>query len=226
MAQQYISEAVESFSVIERVSEENPNTKDLFIEGIFLQAEVKNRNRRVYPLQVAKSAVDKYRENYIKTGRSLGELGHPAANSGINLHLTSHIVQSLEQDGNNFMGRAKILDTPMGKIAKTLITEGVRLGVSLRGNAMLSNRNGVKYVTSDFSLLAIDIVADPSMPDAFVNGIMEQSKEFCEQGIIAEEQYEYLSESLNHLTSERMTEEKLLTIFEKFAKTLSKNKDL
>lgn len=195
--------------------------KNYYIEGIFLQADVQNRNRRIYPLQTVKSAVKKYDQQYIKTGRALGELGHPE-NSGINLHLASHKIQKLQADNKNFIGRAKIIDTPMGKIAKTLIDEGVRLGVSLRGFGDTEEKNGVSYVKENFQLTTVDIVADPSMPDAFVNGIMESCQYYCQSGELLQEDYDYVQKSISNLTKAKINEGQLLNLFENFMTKLSK----
>ena len=158
---------------VEFLSEEKNGKKSHFIEGVFLQSEIKNKNGRVYPQGVLAREVAKYDEHHIQKGRALGELGHPEGPS-INLDRVSHKIESLREDGNNFIGRAKILETPMGNIAKNLLDEGVRLGVSSRGMGSLKEKDGVNFVADDFMLAtAADIVADPSAPDAFVNGIME-----------------------------------------------------
>ena len=146
---------------VEFLSEEKNGKKSHFIEGVFLQSEIKNKNGRVYPQGVLAREVAKYDENHIQKGRALGELGHPEGPS-INLDRVSHKIESLKESGNNFIGRAKILDTPMGNIAKNLIDEGVRLGVSSRGMGSLKEKDGVNFVADDFMLAtAADIVADP-----------------------------------------------------------------
>ena len=163
----------EEISKVKFITEEKNGKKSLYIEGIFLQADIKNRNGRCYPMETLNREVTRYTDNYISKGRALGELGHPDGPT-VNLDRVSHMITSLKEDGNNFVGKAKILDTPMGKIASSLISEGVKLGVSSRGIGSLVERNGVRYVSDDFMLAtAADIVADPSAPDAFVNGIME-----------------------------------------------------
>ena len=158
--------------------------KNYFIEGVFLQAELKNKNGRMYPFKTLQREVAKYDENFITKGRALGELGHPEGPS-INLDRVSHKIESLREDGNNFIGRAKILDTPNGKIAKSLLDEGVSLGVSSRGMGSLRKEDGCNIVEDDFMLAtAADIVADPSAPDAFVAGIMEGKEWVWDNGIL------------------------------------------
>ena len=148
--------------------------KGIFIEGIFMQADKQNRNGRLYPKGIMEGALNQYQE-LIREKRSLGELGHPP-NPTVNLDKVSHLITSLKFEGNDVIGRAKILDTPMGKIAQNFIEEGVRLGVSSRGLGSLKERNGVNEVQNDFHLATVDIVADPSAPDAFVTGIMESAE--------------------------------------------------
>jgi len=147
--------------------------KNFFIEGVFMQGNLKNRNGRMYPMETLMKEVKRYNKEYIEKNRAYGELGHPQGPT-INLDRVSHMIKELRQDGNNVMGKAKIMDTPMGNIVKNLMTEGCSLGVSSRGMGSLQQKNGVNMVQSDFQLAtAADIVADPSAPDAFVNGIME-----------------------------------------------------
>lgn len=178
-----ITEEIES---IEIITEERNGKKTLYITGPFLQAEITNRNGRCYPHSILEREVGRYNEKFIKSGRALGELGHPDGPT-VNLDRVSHMITSLHSEGNNFIGKAKILDTPMGNIAKSLLDEGVRLGVSSRGIGSLVERNGIKYVSDDFMLAtAADIVADPSAPDAFVQGIMEGKEWVWEGGILKE----------------------------------------
>ncbi len=147
--------------------------KNFFIEGVFMQGNLKNRNGRMYPMETLMKEVNRYNKEYIQKNRAYGELGHPQGPT-INLDRVSHMIKELRQDGNNVMGKAKIMDTPMGNIVKNLMAEGCSLGVSSRGMGSLQQKNGVNMVQSDFQLAtAADIVADPSAPDAFVNGIME-----------------------------------------------------
>ena len=165
-----ITEQIEDVKII---TEGTGDSKKLYIEGVFLQSELRNRNGRVYPFAVLEKEVNRYNEEYVKTNRALGELGHPDGPS-VNLDRVSHRITSLKAEGNNFMGKAQILGTPMGKIAESLLGEGVQLGVSSRGMGSIDKREDANYVMDDFMLAtAADIVADPSAPDAFVNGIME-----------------------------------------------------
>jgi hypothetical protein len=157
--------------------------KKYAIEGIFAQAEAKNRNGRIYPKSVMESAVHRYDEEQVKTGRAVGELNHPDG-PGINLDKVSHRITKLEWKGNDVVGKAHILETPMGKIVQGLLEGGVKLGVSTRGMGNLVERNGVKYVKDDFMLSTVDIVQDPSAPSAFVNGIMEGVEWVWDNGII------------------------------------------
>ena len=166
-----IREEIETAKVT--ITEGKNGKKNHFIEGVFLQGEIKNRNGRMYPISTLQREAVNYNKKYIEKGRALGELGHPDGPT-INLDRVSHLITSLKQEGNNYVGKARLLDTPMGNIAKNLIDEGAKLGVSSRGLGTIRERDGVKVVMDDFMLAtAADIVADPSAPDAFVNGIME-----------------------------------------------------
>ena len=177
----------EVFEDLQFITEEKG--KNLFIEGVFLQANKKNRNGRVYPTEVLQREVKRYTENYVDKNRAYGELGHPAGPT-INLERVSHMIKELKQDGDNFIGKAKIMtETPMGAIAKNLIGEGATLGVSSRGMGSVKKSSGTDVVQNDFYLAtAADIVADPSAPDAFVNGIMEGKEWVWENGVIKEAQ--------------------------------------
>ena len=178
--------------------------KQQYIKGIFLQSEIKNQNGRVYPYAVLKKQVNKFNENFVKKDRALGELGHPSGPT-VNLERVSHVITELYEDGKNFVGKAKVIDTPNGKIVKNLLESGVRLGVSSRGlGSVKTNRNGVNEVQDDFVLSTVDIVADPSAPDAFVNGIME-GKEFSLTG---ELEYDIRKEIRNTL-SKRLDQKKI-----------------
>ena len=180
-----ITEMVED---VEYLVEKKGDTKHYYIEGVFMQAEQKNRNGRVYPTQNINPAVDKYRSEYVQQNRAMGELNHPSGPT-VNLDKVSHIIKELNTDGNNFVGKAKVLDTPMGKIVKSLIDEGAKLGVSSRGMGSLKkNSSGINEVQSDFILSAVDIVADPSAPDAFVNGILEGKEWVWDNGLLREQQ--------------------------------------
>ena len=165
------SESVEDVEYITEASKDG--NKSYKIKGIFLQADIKNRNGRIYPMEILEKEVGKYNRNFIREKRAYGELGHPDGPT-VNLERVSHITTSLTPDGKNFIGEAKIMDTPMGKIVKNLMDEGCKLGVSSRGMGSLQQRNGANYVKDDFYLAtAADIVADPSAPNAFVEGVME-----------------------------------------------------
>jgi hypothetical protein len=157
--------------------------KNHFIEGVFMQSESKNRNGRIYPRKIMESAVNKYVKEQVKTRRAVGELNHPEGPT-VNLDKVSHIIESLDWNGNDVVGKARILETPMGKIVKGLLDGGVQLGVSTRGMGSLENRNGAMYVKDDFILSTVDIVQDPSAPTAFVNGIMEGVEWVWNNGII------------------------------------------
>ena len=178
------SEAVENVEYICEASENGP--KKYSIRGPFMQAEVKNRNGRVYPMEVLSKEVEKYNKNFVQQNRAFGELGHPDGPT-VNLERVSHRITSLRPDGQNFIGEAKIMDTPMGKIVKNLMDEECKLGVSSRGMGSLDERGGSKYVRDDFYLAtAADIVADPSAPNAFVEGIMEGKEWVWNNGALIE----------------------------------------
>jgi hypothetical protein len=171
--------------------------KSYTIEGIFAQAEGKNRNGRVYPKPIMEGAVDKYVTEQVKTKRAVGELNHPEGPT-VNLDKVSHRITELNWDGNNVMGKALILDTPNGKIVKGLLEGGVQLGVSTRGMGSLEQRNGTMYVKDDFMLNTVDIVQDPSAPDAFVNGIMEGVEWVWDNGIIHAQEIERMETEIKH----------------------------
>jgi Prohead core protein serine protease len=199
------------------ITEGKGNQKKMFIEGIFLQGDVCNRNKRIYPIQTLANEVKRYNENFVAKGRALGELGHPDGPT-VNLDRVSHKIVSLEQRGNNFIGKAQLLETPMGKIAKALIEEGVCLGVSSRGVGSLRMTNeGHKVVGEDFMLAtAADIVADPSAPDAFVQGIMEGKEWVWEGGVLREKLVENTKKRINTLIDERILQEHKLDLFQNF----------
>jgi hypothetical protein len=201
------------------LTEEKDGQKHLYIEGVFLQSEVKNRNGRVYPFSVLEKEVGRYNEEYVTKGRALGELGHPDGPT-VNLDRVSHRIMNLKAEGNNFVGKARILDTPMGNIAKSLLGEGVKLGVSSRGMGSIDKREDANYVMDDFMLAtAADIVADPSAPDAFVNGIMEGKEWVWDNGLLKEKtvaKYQgYINES-----SKKELEARTLKVFEHFLSNL------
>ena len=201
------------------VEEKENGKKNYFIEGIFLQAELKNRNNRMYPLGTLQKEVAKYDENYIQKGRALGELGHPDGPS-INLDRVSHKITNLKQEGNNFIGKAKLLETPMGKIAKDLLSEGVKLGVSSRGMGSIRKEENCSVVMDDFMLAtAADIVADPSAPDAFVDGIMEGKEWVWDNGILKESAVAEIKKEIDQATLINLQERKV-SAFEAFLKSL------
>ena len=179
-----ISEAVEEVEYI--TEEKDDGGKNYKIRGIFMQADIKNRNGRVYPMEVLDEEVKKYNKNFIQQNRAFGELGHPDGPT-VNLERVSHMITSLKPDGKNFIGEAKIMDTPMGKIVKNLMDEGAKLGVSSRGMGSLRQKGGANVVSDDFYLAtAADIVADPSAPNAFVEGIMEGKEWVWNNGALVE----------------------------------------
>ena len=195
--------------------------QNLYIEGIFLQGNIKNRNGRMYPMDTLRKEVNRYNEAHIVTGRALGELGHPDGPT-VNLDRVSHKITSLRESGSNFIGRAKILDTPMGQIAKSLIGEGVKLGVSSRGIGSLKpTKEGFNVVGEDFMLAtAADIVADPSAPDAFVEGIME-GKDWVWDGSILREKYATKTyKTINTLVDQKKLDEQKLSLFNDFLSNL------
>jgi len=199
------------------LTEGTGSAKKMFIEGIFLQGELRNRNGRVYPICTLSREVTRYNENFIMKGRALGELGHPEGPT-VNLDRVSHKIVSLEQKGNNFYGKAQLLNTPMGKIAKSLISEGVTLGVSSRGVGSLRVTNeGCKVVGEDFMLAtAADIVADPSAPDAFVQGIMEGKEWVYVNGILTEQAVDRMQNKINSLVDKRILDEHKYSLIENF----------
>jgi len=207
-----ITETIEDVQVI---TEGKGDSKKLYIEGVFLQSELKNRNGRMYPFSVLQKEVNRYNEEYIKTSRALGELGHPDGPT-VNLDRVSHRIVSLAEDGTNFRGKAQILDTPMGKIASSLLGEGVKLGVSSRGMGSIDKREDCNVVMDDFMLAtAADIVADPSAPDAFVNGIMEGKEWAWDNGILKETKVAKYQSYMNNATHKNL-EERTLRVFEDF----------
>ena len=195
--------------------------KKLYIEGVFLQGNIKNRNGRMYPMETLAKEVGRYNETFVQKGRALGELGHPDGPT-VNLDRVSHKITSLKAEGNNFIGKAQILNTPMGKIASSLLDEGVMLGVSSRGvGSLKEDRNGVRVVGEDFQLAtAADIVADPSAPDAFVNGIMEGKEWVWEGGMLREQLAERTEKKIESLVQQRALEEHKLQLWNDFLSNL------
>ena len=193
--------------------------KEQYIKGIFMQSDIKNQNGRVYPHAVLKKEVSNFNRKYVNEGRALGELGHPMG-PVINLDRVSHVIKELTEDGKNFIGKAKVMDTPNGKIVKNFISEGVKLGVSSRGMGSLkTNKKGVNEVQSDFVLSTVDIVADPSAPDAFVNGIMEGKEWVWENGIIKEQDIDAMKKTIMKAKMKEL-EQKKLEVFTKFLQNL------
>ena len=213
-----IREEIES---VEFLVENRNGKKSMYIEGVFLQGNIKNRNGRMYPMETLRKEVGRYSENHIQSGRALGELGHPDGPT-VNLDRVSHKIVSLKENGQNFIGKAKILNTPMGKIASSLIEEGVKLGVSSRGIGSLKpTREGVNVVGDDFMLAtAADIVADPSAPDAFVSGIMEGKEWVWEGGILREQIASQTKKKINTLVDQNVLDEHKLGLFQDFLANL------
>ena len=211
----------EEISSVKFITEGKGAKKKMYIEGVFLQGNLKNRNGRMYPVETLAKEVGRYNESFVAKGRALGELGHPDGPT-VNLDRVSHKITSLRQEGNNFIGKAQLLDTPMGKIAKSLIGEGVTLGVSSRGVGTLKeDRDGCKVVGEDFQLAtAADIVADPSAPDAFVNGIMEGKEWVWEGGILREQFVDQTKKRINTLVDQKRLEEQKLNLFNNFLQNL------
>jgi len=213
-----ITELNETVSFV--TEEREDGKKDMFIEGIFMQADIANRNGRMYPFSVLNKETERYNEEYVKKGRAFGELGHPEGPT-INLERVSHLIKDLRAEGSNFYGKAKLLDTPYGNIVKNLIGEGAQFGVSTRGMGTLEDtKEGYKVVCDDFHLAtAADIVADPSAPDAFVRGIMENREWICVDGHWMEKQIEESKKIINKASTKQLREAKL-KIFENFLRRL------
>ena len=211
----------EEIETVEFVTEEKNGKKSLYIEGVFLQGNIKNRNGRMYPMETLAKEVQRYNESNVVTGRALGELGHPDGPT-VNLDRVSHKITSLRESGSNFIGKAKILDTPMGQIAKSLIGEGVKLGVSSRGIGSLKpTKEGFNVVGDDFMLAtAADIVADPSAPDAFVEGIMEGKEWVWEGTTLRERLAEKTKTQIELLAEQKQLEEHKIGLFNEFINSL------
>ena len=213
-----IREEIES---VEFLVEQKNGKKSMYIEGVFLQGNIKNRNGRMYPMETLRREVGRYSENHIQSGRALGELGHPEGPT-VNLDRVSHKIVSLKESGSNFIGKAKILNTPMGKIASSLIEEGVKLGVSSRGvGSLQQTKEGFAVVGEDFMLAtAADIVADPSAPDAFVEGIMEGKEWVWDGGILREKFATKTYKQINTLVDQKKLDEQKLNLFNDFLSNL------
>ena len=199
-----IREEVEAVEVL--VESNSTGKKTFHIQGPFLQGDVKNRNGRIYESRILAKEVDRYNENFVNKNRAMGELGHPDGPT-VNLDRVSHKITSLKQEGSNFIGKAKILETPMGRIAGALLNDGVTLGVSSRGMGSVQSRNGANYVGEDFMLAtAADIVADPSAPDAFVQGIMEGKEWVWDNGLLKEQDVQRVKDAINNAPAHRLNE--------------------
>ena len=211
----------EEIEQVEFIVENRNGKKSLYIEGVFLQGNIKNRNGRMYPMETLRKEVARYTENHIQSGRALGELGHPDGPT-VNLDRVSHKIVSLKESGSNFVGKAKILGTPMCKIAANLLDEGVKLGVSSRGvGSLKQTREGYRVVGEDFMLAtAADIVADPSAPDAFVDGIMEGKEWIWDGGILREKFAEKTYRQINTLVDQKKLDENKLNLFNDFLSNL------
>ncbi len=209
----------EQIEEVKFLTEENNGKKNHYIQGVFLQGEIKNRNGRVYPIDILEREVGRYTTENISKNRALGELGHPEGPT-VNLDRASHKIESLVREGNNYIGKAKILDTPMGQIAKSLLGEGVSLGVSSRGVGSLREMGGANYVRDDYQLAtAADIVADPSAPDAFVEGIMEGKEWVWDNGLLKEQEISSIKKGIDAATLYNLQERKV-SAFEQFLKGL------
>jgi len=215
-----IKEFNESITYLTEESKD-PKKPNVFIEGVFLQSDLKNKNGRVYPKEIMQREVQRYVNENVKTKRAYGELGHPDGPT-VNLDRVSHMITDLREDGNNWIGKAKIMDTPMGRIVKELISEGAQLGVSSRGLGSLKEKNGINEVQGDFMLAtAADIVADPSAPDAFVSGIMEGKEWVFVNGKWTEQDIEEAKSTISRANIRDLEEEKM-QVFSNFLDKLSK----
>ncbi len=212
-----IAEFNETISPV--ITEAANGKKEYFIEGVFMQADIKNRNGRVYPKSIMEKEVNRYKKEFVEKDRAFGELGHPEGPT-INLDKVSHLIQSLDLEGKNYVGKAKVLSTPNGEIVKALINDGAKLGVSSRGLGSLEQKGNAQYVKDDFQLAtAGDIVADPSAPEAFVEGIMEGVEWVMENGILTRVQVETMKEQLRSAKKSQLEETKL-NLWKRFVESL------
>ena len=212
-----IAEFNETISPV--ITEAANGKKEYFIEGVFMQADIKNRNGRVYPKSIMEKEVNRYKKEFVEKDRAFGELGHPEGPT-INLDKVSHLIQSLDLEGKNYVGKAKVLSTPNGEIVKALINDGAKLGVSSRGLGSLEQKGNAQYVNDDFQLAtAGDIVADPSAPEAFVEGIMEGVEWIMENGILTRVQVETMKEQLRSAKKSQLEETKL-NLWKRFVESL------
>ena len=212
-----IAEFNETISPV--ITEAANGKKEYFIEGVFMQADIKNRNGRVYPKAIMEKEVNRYKKEFVEKDRAFGELGHPEGPT-INLDKVSHLIQSLDLEGKNYVGKAKVLSTPNGEIVKALINDGAKLGVSSRGLGSLEQKGDAQYVKNDFQLAtAGDIVADPSAPEAFVEGIMEGVEWVYQNGILTQLQVEDMQKELRSARSNQLEETKL-NLWKRFVESL------
>ena len=212
-----IAEFNETISPV--ITEAKNGQKEYFIEGVFMQSDIKNRNGRVYPKAIMEKEVNRYKKEFVEKDRAFGELGHPEGPT-INLDKVSHLIQSLELEGKNYVGKAKVLSTPNGEIVKALINDGAKLGVSSRGLGSLEQKGDAQYVKNDFQLAtAGDIVADPSAPEAFVEGIMEGVEWVYQNGILTQLQVEDMQKELRSAKSKQLEETKL-NLWKRFVESL------
>ncbi|NBW15493.1 MAG: primosomal protein [Caulobacteraceae bacterium] len=205
-------------SEIQVLTEEKNGQKNYFIKGVFMESDTKNRNGRVYPGEIMEKEIGRYNNEYVKQNRAMGELGHPEGPT-VNLERVSHIIKNLSVDGKQIIGEAKIMDTPYGKIVKNLIDEGAKLGVSSRGMGSLKEQDGVNVVQEDFMLAAVDVVADPSAPNAFVNGIMEGKEWIWDNGVLKPVVIEQYKKVIKN-TPSRKLEEQAMNLFKDFISKL------
>lgn len=220
-----ITEVNETINVVEELIDEATGKKNMYIEGVFMQSNIKNRNGRVYPTEVLEKEVSRYNKEYVEKKRAFGELGHPQGPT-INLERVSHLITSMKKEGDNFVGKAKIMDSPYGNIVKGLINEGAQLGVSSRGMGSLKQNNqGINEVQDDFYLAtAGDIVADPSAPDAFVNGIMEGVEWIWDNGVLRAAEVEAIKENIEQdVRSRADRQQSFARAFGSFMDKLSRN---
>lgn len=212
-----IAEFNETISPV--ITESKNGQKEYFIEGVFMQSDIKNRNGRVYPKAIMEKEVNRYKKEFVEKDRAFGELGHPEGPT-INLDKVSHLIQSLELEGKNYVGKAKVLSTPNGEIVKALINDGAKLGVSSRGLGSLEQKGNAQYVKDDFQLAtAGDIVADPSAPEAFVEGIMEGVEWVYQNGILTQLQVEGMQKELRSAKLNKLEETKL-NLWKRFVESL------
>jgi hypothetical protein len=201
------------------IEQNEKGEKEYYIEGVFMQSEIKTRNGRIYPKNIMEKEVNRYRKEFIEKDRAFGELGHPEGPT-INLDRVSHLITSLEEQDNNYVGRAKILSTPNGQIVRSLISDGAKLGVSSRGLGSLESKGDAQYVKGDFQLAtAADIVADPSAPEAFVEGIYEGVEWVMENGILKAVELEAMQTELRNAQSKKLEETKL-NLWKRFVESL------